>query len=58
MLLISSRIELEKGVETSNSATKLEGDIDFNLIPESEGGVGFNFIPIFQEGVRLLNPIH
>ena len=51
MFPISSIIELEKGIETSNSATKWKGDIEFNLIPQSEGGVGFNSRPKLQEGV-------
>ena len=42
MFPISLRIELEKGVEASNSATNWKGYIYFNLIPKSEGGVGFN----------------
>ena len=51
MLLVSSVMELEKGVETSNSATKCRGGIDFNLRPESGGDIGFNFSPYFKGGV-------
>ena len=52
MLPIASRIKLEKGIDTSNSATEWKGDIEFNLSPESEGDIGFNFSPKFQEGIR------
>ena len=49
---------LEKGVETSNSATKWKGNIDFNLRPESEWDAEFNFRPKIKDGVRWLNPRH
>ena len=54
MLPIYSITESEKGIETSISATKWKGGIDFNLIPKAGGGVVFNFSPEFSIGYYMI----